>query len=143
MSNFSRGGSGGGGGSSAGMTIVEKEITTFDATPTSFGSLFTPVVEGGYLCNIRIISVGDVSGGDFATFQWLGSVIEDVGNSGVFTVHNGTASAAPDTFNGASAGLIRLSIDVASQELRVRMTGVAGRNYIHRLVLEYSPLVFS
>ena len=144
MSNFSRGGSGGG-GSSAGMTVVEKEISTSDATPTSFGSLFTPLQASANLCNIRIVSVrSQPANSNWATFQWMGAVAEDVDDDTVFNVFNGAVSASPD--NSLNTGVtLRISIapNTGNTELEVKITANAAEDWIHRLVLEYSPLVFS
>jgi len=126
-----------------GMTSVVSEINTTDATQTSFGALFSPAVASVNLCNIRVVSVKQTTG-DWATFQWLGAVLEDSDNDLVFEIHNGTTSTAPDNSQGG-ASAIRLAIGLSggSSELEIKITAIAASNYRHRLVLEYSPLVYS
>lgn len=132
------------GGDGDGMTIIRKEINTTDATKTSFGTLFT-VGQNVALCNVRVISIEQTGGGgsgDWATFQWLGAVIEDSDNDGLTEIHNGTSAAAPDNSQGG-ASAIRLAIETSGSDLIVSITAIAGANYRHRLILEYTQLEYS
>jgi hypothetical protein len=126
-----------------GMTSVVSEINTTDATQTSFGALFSPAVASVNLCNIRVVSVKQTTG-DWATFQWLGAVLEDSDNDNVFEIHNGTTSTSPDNSQGgASAIRLAIGLNGGSSAIDVKITAIAASNYRHRLVLEYSPLVYS
>ena len=132
----------GGGAASAGMDVLEKEINTTDATKTSFGTLFS-VGATAALCNLRVISVEQTAGGgSWASFQFLGTVIEDTDDDGVAEVHNGASAAAPDNSQGG-ASAIRLAIEASGYNLVVSVTAVAGANYRHRLILEYTELAYS
>ena len=132
-----------------GMEGAIREINTTDATPTSFGPLFTPRrnpasgQKSANLCNIKVISIRTNS--EFAAFQWLGAILVDTGNDLVpVEIYNGTASTAPDTSDGGGATLrMSIGINTAQTELEIKMTGNAGQLWRHRLVLEYSSIYHS
>ena len=125
-----------------GMTSVVSEITTTDATQTAF-TTFVMAASSIYLCNVRIISTRNPAGGGaWASFQWLGFVVEDMDGDGVVVGTNGTSSAAPD-FSKLTGSALRIAVATDGGAPTVKITANAGETWKHRMVLEYNVLQHS
>ena len=115
-------------------TVEDYTVATTDATQTTAGSYSgstagVKAIQG----NWRVTAIRDNK--DFASFQWLGQVVQF--DSGVLESQaNTTAAAAPD-FSTGTGSTLRISVDSL---LRLRVTGNAAENWDWAVRLDYIPV---
>jgi hypothetical protein len=120
-----------GGGSS---TVEEYTVSTTDATQTTAGSYSGSTTGVKALqANWRVIAIRDNK--DFASFQWLGQVVQFDNGTLESSANNGVG-AAPDFSTGTGATL-SISVDGI---LRLRVTGNAAENWDWAVRLDYIPV---